>query len=83
MKTITAVLAPLVLSMVPVGLNSQDPDYVLGITDSSGPVGGLATVATVLDMTTASQIILAYDWGVCHDGPVFRQSELTWEWEQG
>ncbi len=70
MKTITAVLAGLVLMMVPVGLSAQNPDYVLGISDSAGPVGGQATVATVLDMTTASQMILAYDWGVCHDGPV-------------
>ena len=49
------------------GASAQNPDYILDITDSAGPVGEQATVATTLDATTGSQVILAYQWGVCHD----------------
>ncbi len=50
-----------------VAIFAQNPDYILDITESSGPVGGQATVATTLDVVSATQIIVAYQWGVCHE----------------
>ena len=51
--------------MVGLPLVAQEPDYRLSISESSGDVGGTATVT--VSMTNTGEDLQGYQWGVCHD----------------